>query len=114
MTINFQESFKNLFLNYGRHLLAVFIVVLFVHDVFGNHGYLVMCKKQQEIRRVKTEVDRLNKENAGLEEDRKNLRSDPATIEKIAREEFGQSRPGEIVIKLPAPVTPLEAAAVKP
>jgi cell division protein FtsB len=114
MTINFQKSFKNLFANYGRHLLAIFVVVLFVHDVFGNHGFLVMRHKQQEIQKVRTELDRLNKENVGLEEDRKNLKSDPATIEKIAREEFGQSRPGEIVIKLPAPATPVEAAAAKP
>jgi len=114
MTINLQESFKNLFANYARHLLVIFIVVLFVHDVFGNHGYLVMRHKQQEIQKVKVELDRLDKENAGLEEDRKNLKSDPATIEKIAREEFGQSRPGEIVIKLPAPAMPVEAAAVKP
>lgn len=113
MTINFQESFKNLFSNYGRHLLAIFVVVLFVHDVFGNHGFLAMRHKQQEIQKVKTELDRLNKENADLEEHRKDLKSDPATIEKIAREEFGQSRPGEIVIKLPVQ-TSVDAAAAKP
>jgi cell division protein FtsB len=113
MTINFQESFKNLFANYGRHLLGIFVVVLFVHDVFGTHGFMAMRHKQQEIQKVKTELDRLNKENAGLEQDRKNLKSDPATIEKIAREEFGQSRPGEIVIKLPAQ-TSVEAAEAKP
>lgn len=113
MTINFQESFTNLFSNYGRHLLAIFVVVLFVHDVFGNHGFLAMRHKQQEIQKVKTELDRLNKENAGLEGDRKDLKSDPATIEKIAREEFGQSRPGEIVIKLPVQ-TAGEPAAAKP
>jgi cell division protein FtsB len=113
MTINSKESFKNLFANYGRHLLAIFIVVLFVHNVFGTHGFMAMRHKQQEIQKVKTELDRLNKENAGLEQDRKNLKSDPATIEKIAREEFGQSRPGEIVIKLPAQA-PVEAAAAKP
>ncbi|HEY2117734.1 MAG TPA: septum formation initiator family protein [Candidatus Acidoferrum sp.] len=113
MTINFQESCKNLFANYGRHLLAIFVVVLFVHDVFGTHGFMAMRHKQQEIQKVKTELDRLNKENIGLEQDRKNLKSDPATIEKIAREEFGQSRPGEVVIKLPAQA-PVEAAAAKP
>lgn len=113
MTINFQESFKNLFENYGRHLLGVFVVVLCVHDVFGNHGFLVMRQKRQEIQKVRTELDRLNKENASLEEDSKSLKSDPATIERIAREEFGQSRTGEIIIRLPAPAAQVEAAAVK-
>lgn len=114
MTINFRESFTNLFENYGRHLLGVFVIVLCVHDVFGNHGFLVMRHKQQEIQKVRIELDRLNKENAGFEEDRKNLKSDPATIERIAREEFGQSRTGEIIIRLPAPAAPVEAAAAKP
>ena len=78
MTINVRESFTNLFENYGRHLLGVFVVVLCVHDVFGNHGFLVMSHKQQEIQKVRIELDRLNKENSALEEDRKNLKSDPA------------------------------------
>ncbi len=113
MTINFQERAQSLLTNYSRHVLLVFVVVLFVHDVFGTHGFIAMHHKQQEIQKVKTELDRLNKENAGLEQDVKNLKTDPQTIEKIAREELGQSRPGEIVIKLPA-LAPLQAAASKP
>ncbi len=113
MKINFQEKFQNLLTNYSRHVLVVFVAVLFVHNVFGTHGFIAMHHKQLEIQKVKSDLDRLNKENATLEQDVKNLRTDPQTIEKIAREEFGQSRPGEIVIKLPVQ-TPVEAAAVKP
>jgi cell division protein FtsB len=113
MTIHFQEKVQSLLTNYSRHVLVVFVVVLFVHDVFGTHGFIAMHRKQQEIQKVKTELDRLNKENAGLEQDVRNLKTDPQTVEKIAREELGQSRPGEIVIKLPAQ-TPVEAAAAKP
>lgn len=113
MKINFQEGFQRMLTNYGRHVLVIFVVVLLVHDVFGTHGFVAMHRKQQEIQKVKSDLDRLNKENAALEQDVKNLKTDPQTIEKIAREEFGQSRPGEIVIKLPVQ-TPVEAAAVKP
>jgi len=113
MNIDFQERFRSLLIHYGRHVLVVFVVVLLVHDVFGTHGFLAMRRKQQEIQKVKTDLDRLNKENAALEQDVKNLKTDPQTIEKIAREEFGQSRPGEIIIKLPAQ-GPTEAAAAKP
>ncbi|HEY4980180.1 MAG TPA: septum formation initiator family protein [Candidatus Acidoferrum sp.] len=113
MTIHFQERVQNLLTNYSRHVLVVFVAVLFVHDVFGTHGFIAMHRKQQEIQKVKTVLDRLNKENAGLEQDVRNLKTDPQTVEKIAREELGQSRPGEIVIKLPAQ-TPVEAAAAKP
>lgn len=113
MTINFQEKFQRLLANYGRHVLFICVVILFVHNVFGTHGFISMHRKQQEIQKVKADLDRLNKENATLEQDVKDLKTDPQTIEKIAREEFGQSRPGEIVIKLPSQA-PVEAAAAKP
>ncbi len=113
MNIDLQGKFQSLLTNYGRHLLVVFVAVLLVHDVFGTHGFIAMHRKQQEIQKVKTGLDRLNKENSSLEQDVKNLKTDPQTIEKIAREEFGQSRPGEVIIKLPAQ-TPTESAAVKP
>lgn len=113
MKIDLEGKLSSLLMRYGRHVLVVFVAVLLVHDVFGTHGFIAMQRKQQEIQKVRTELGRLNNENAALEQDVKDLKTDPQTIEKIAREEFGQSRPGEIVIKLPAQ-TPTEAAAVKP
>jgi len=97
-----QEQWKDLVQHYGRHVLVVFVVVLLVHNVFGAHGFLAMHQKQKEIEKVKLELDRLNKENAALDGDVKDLKTDPQTIEKIAREELGQARPGEVIIKLPA------------
>jgi cell division protein FtsB len=111
MNIDSQGKFRSLLTNYGRHVLVVFVAILLVHDVFGTHGFIAMRRKQQEIEKVKMDLDRLNKENSALEQDVKNLKTDPQTIEKIAREEFGQSRPGEIIIKLPSPT---EAASAKP
>ncbi len=102
MTVQSQEKWKGLAQHYGRHLLAVFVAVLLVHNVFGAHGFLAMHQKQKEIEKVKTQIERLNKENAALEGDVKDLKTDPQTIEKIAREELGQARPGEVIIKLPA------------
>jgi cell division protein FtsB len=88
---------------YGRHVLVVFVVVLLVHDVFGTHGFLAMRHKQDEIQKVSGTLDKLNKENALLEQDVQDLKSDPQTIRKIAREELGLAQPGEIIIKLPVP-----------
>jgi cell division protein FtsB len=98
---------------FGRQILIIFVVVLVVHDIFGPHGFLVMRRKQQEIRKVGAELDRLNKENAALDQNVKDLKTDPQTIRKIAREELGLAKPGEIIIKLPAQ-TPLEPAPAKP
>jgi cell division protein FtsB len=101
-----QDAARRLLSHYGRHLLVIFVVVLLVHDVFGPHGFLVMRRKQQEIRKVNAALDKLNKDNADLEQQIKDLKTDPQTIRKIAREELGLAQPGEIIIKLPAPENP--------
>jgi cell division protein FtsL len=106
MKTNWEEQFWKLLGQYGRPLLVVFVVFLAVHDVFGTHGFLAMRHKQQEIQKVNAEMDRLNKENAALQKDITDLKTDPQTIRKIAREELGLAQPGEIIIKLPAPPEP--------
>jgi cell division protein FtsB len=113
MSIDPQQRLWNGVRHYVPHLLAVFVAVLFLHDVFGTHGFVAMHRKQQEIQKVKTDLDRLNNENSDLEQDVKNLKTDPHTIEKIAREELGQARPGEVIIKLPAP-PPTDSQPTKP
>ena len=97
-----EEKLRKFVQQWGRQLLVVFVVVLVVHDIFGAHGFLVMHRKQQEIQKVSADIDRLNKENATLEQNVKDLKTDPQTIRKIAREELGLVKPGEIIIKLPA------------
>lgn len=102
MKINWEDRLSKLWHAYGRQVLVVFVVVLSVHDVFGTHGFLAMQRKQQEIQKVSAVLERLNKENALLEKDVQDLKTDPQTIRKIAREELGLAQPGEIIIKLPA------------
>jgi len=97
-----EEKLRKFVQQWGRQLLVIFVVVLVVHDIFGAHGFLVMHRKQQEIQKVSADIDRLNKENATLEQNVKDLKTDPQTIRKIAREELGLVKPGEIIIKLPA------------
>jgi cell division protein FtsL len=86
---------------YGGTLLALLLLALVVHDVFGTHGYLAMRRTQQEIKKVKANIEQLNKENVQLEQEVKELKSDPRKIEKIARDELGLARPGEVIIKIP-------------
>lgn len=108
-----EEQLRKLMHHYGRHLLVIFVVVLVVHDIFGPHGFVVMRRKQREIQKVNAQIERLNKENAALEQNVRDLKTDPQTIRKIAREELGLAKPGEIIIKLPVQ-TPPETAPSKP
>ncbi|HTZ46136.1 MAG TPA: septum formation initiator family protein [Verrucomicrobiae bacterium] len=114
MTIHWKELPNKFWRAYGRFILVIFVVVLLVHDVFGTHGFLAMRRKQQEIQKVSRTLDKLNKENALLEQDAQDLKSDPQTIRKIAREELGLAQPGEVIIKLPAPLQPESPAPAKP
>ncbi len=111
MKINWEQQCGKLWRAYGRQVLVIFVVVLLIHDVFGTHGFLAMRLKQQEIRKVSSVIERLNRENAVLEQDVQDLKSDPQTIRKIAREELGLAQPGEVIIKLPAPEQPAPAPA---
>jgi cell division protein FtsB len=86
---------------YGATLLGLLLLALVVHDIFGTHGYLAMRRTQQEIKKVKTDIEQLNKENVRLEDEVKDLKSDPRKIEKIARDELGLAKPGEVIIKIP-------------
>ena len=84
-----------------RGLLVLVVAVMLVHDVFGTHGFVAMRRTGREIRKVQADLDRLNKENEELQQQVRDLKTDPQTIERLAREGSLLGRPGEVVIKLP-------------
>ena len=96
-----KEKFESLLRHYGPVLLGLLVLVLVVHDVFGTHGYLAMRRTQNEIKKVEAGLDQLNKENSQLEQEVRELKTDPHKIEKIARDELGLAKPGEVIIKIP-------------
>jgi len=99
---------------YGGTLLGLLLLALAVHDIFGTHGYLAMRHTQQEIDKVRADIDQLNKENLKLAQQVKELKSDPHKIEKIARDELGLARPGEVIIKIPQSQQLPQDSSVKP
>lgn len=99
--VNASEKIRSLLRQYGRILLGLLVLVLVVHDIFGTHGYLAMRRTQREIRKVQAGLDQLNKENFQLQQEVRELKTDPHKIEKIARDELGLARPGEVIIKIP-------------
>lgn len=100
-------------------LLVAALALLLLQDIFGTHGLIAMRRSQKEAKKVQKEISQLDEENRKLEEKVQGLKSDPAAIERIAREEMGLARPGEYIFKLPprssAPETPApDAPATKP
>jgi cell division protein FtsB len=108
------EKLRRLLKQYGSTLLGLVVLVLVVHDIFGTHGYLAMQRTQNEITKVKADLDQLNKENVALEQEVRELKTDPHKIEKIARDELGLARPGEVIIKIPQSQRLPPDSSVKP
>ena len=98
----------------GTVASALLIVAILVHAIFGANGMVVYQQKHAEMQALQAEVDRLQKENA-LNADRiKQLKSNPAEIEKEAREQLHYSRKGEVVFVAPeAPPQPSTGRASK-
>jgi cell division protein FtsB len=81
--------------------LALLSIVLVIHELFGENGYLALRRKREELRVLEEQVQKLQQENQKLEQQIKALKSDPAAIEKLAREQMRMARPGEIIYLLP-------------
>jgi cell division protein FtsL len=96
-----REKLESALRQYGRILLGLIVLVLVVHDIFGTHGFLAMRRTQSEIKKVQADLDQLDKENLQLEQEVRELKTDPHKIEKIARDELGLAKPGEVIIKIP-------------
>jgi cell division protein FtsB len=85
----------------ARQILGLALFALLVHDVFGAHGFIAMRRTQKEIDRIQQQIGKINSENKSLTDEVNSLKTDPKAIERIAREEMGLARPGELIYKLP-------------
>jgi len=96
------RDFGGFFRRHMREILVVALLLLAVHDVFGEHGFLAMWRTQKQLTQLRGDIDRLNKENTQMTNQVTALKTDPETIERIAREQMGLAKPGELIFKLPA------------
>ncbi|MGO9640432.1 MAG: FtsB family cell division protein [Candidatus Acidiferrales bacterium] len=92
----------SIFHRFARPILFFALLALGVHDIFGDHGFIAMRRTQKEIEQMRGDISKLNDENRALSDQVTALKSDPRTIERIARDEMGLARPGEIIFKVPS------------
>ena len=91
--------------NMNWFLVAGFALLL-LQDIFGTHGVLAMRRTQLQAKEVQQEIERLNEENRKLQNRVQRLKSDPATLEGIARDEMHLKRPGEYVFPIQPKANP--------
>jgi cell division protein FtsB len=95
----FGEQMREFLRRNFNWFLAAGFALLLLQDIFGTHGVLAMRRTQQEATKIRMEINQLDDENRKLQERVKALKSDPATIERIARQEMHLYRPGELVFE---------------
>ncbi|MBI1871589.1 MAG: septum formation initiator family protein [Chlamydiae bacterium] len=78
-------------------VLLFLVFCLLVYLFYPN--FLRLAKTQQQISALEDEIAKLELHNRDLEEQIKKLKNDPVSIEKVAREELGMSKPKEIIYK---------------
>jgi cell division protein FtsB len=89
-------------LNRGlRWTLTLLLLFVAVHGIFGDHGYLAMRRAKADVERLRREIEQLDEQNRNLSGEVRALKSDPAAIERVAREEMGLAKPGELIFRIP-------------
>jgi cell division protein FtsB len=96
----------------GRWLLLLIPLIFCV-------SVLAQTLRERQSARLATQeaeaiTDQLQLENQRLREEIEALRTDPAAIERVAREELNMIRPNEIVLSIPEKKPDLEPSAPSP
>jgi cell division protein FtsB len=71
--------------------------------VYGAESGVRVWKMKREIERLRADNVTLRARSEALAKTVQRLRTDPAYIEKLAREDLGWVREGDTVLKFPAP-----------
>ena len=84
-------------------ILALLLVAIFViiHNIFSQNGLLALRKQKKELQTLQQQIQQLQQENERLGKENHALKSDPAAIERMAREQMHMAKPGEKIYTLP-------------
>jgi len=81
---------------------AIFLIVgLVLHAMFGANGMVIYRQKHAEMQALQRDVERVQKENNQYVDQIRSLKSDPAAIEKEAREQLHYTRAEKSFTSLP-------------
>lgn len=82
-------------------ILAVLLLLLQYPLWFGKGGWWHMQKAQTEVQSLREHNETLEKRNANMAADVKDLKSGYEAIEERARFELGLVKPGEVFVQTP-------------
>ena len=83
-------------------LVAGILAVIFISSLlFSGRGTAELQMSRKRIADLQTEIHHLQAENARLKNEIESVRRSTYTVERIAREDLGMSKRGEVVYLLP-------------
>ena len=95
---SFAEQLRAFFRRNALWFLVAAFAWLLIQDIFGTHGVLAMHRSQVELQKIQGEIQQLDGDNQKLQGAVKDLQSDPATIEGLARK-MGLGRRSDLVFE---------------
>jgi len=84
----------------ARALLIGVLVLIGLVFVAGDVGLWKLWVAQRQMKSLGAKISELESKNALLSAEIARLKSDPFTIEKVAREKYGYLKPGETVYRI--------------
>ena len=82
-------------------VLLLICVALIVHNVFSQNGYLASRRQRKELHELEQKIQQIKVENQELDHENHELKSNPAAVERLAREQYGLAKPGEKIYPVP-------------
>jgi cell division protein FtsB len=90
------------------------VAVLLLLAVAGVKSYSDLASARQRQDLLEESIHSTHERIRELRQRIELLRTDPLTLERLAREELGMVKPGEVVIVLPPPEAEAEAGSAPP
>lgn len=80
--------------------IALFLILAAsaLNALFGDRGLLELLKVQEEVESLDREIAMLRAENQRILEEIRSLKTSPLVVERLARENLGLVKPGEVVL----------------
>ncbi|MEW6381003.1 MAG: septum formation initiator family protein [bacterium] len=83
-----------------RYILLILAVGLLVFSALeGRYSLMRIYRFRKQRDQIKRDILQLSEENQALRKEIETLRSDPEYIARIAREDLGLAKPGEIIYR---------------
>ncbi len=82
-------------------LAGLLTIVFLISFFFSDRGIAELQHARTRAAELRTDIHRLEAENARLRAEIDSVRKSTFTVERIAREDLGMAKPGEVVYMLP-------------